>query len=203
MTTEQLIAKFNPANAGNLNAQDLETMRQLTDEQIDELAKAYPNQPTRRPYLRLYDTSKAENKQLYNLSTWQNLRNVRKFSNMKNLVPYDFIATPGALQTHQRDQATRTIGKPGANPRKVVVDLTAQEAANELRAIAEKKPAPAKASATSVENITANTASVTPAKAAKPATSAKKAASVKTKTTPAKSVEKMAADPSTTFPPVE
>jgi ABC-type Na+ efflux pump permease subunit len=130
MTNEQLIEKFNPVNGANLTAEDLETLRGLTDAQIDVLADAYPNKPTRRSYLRLYDTTLPVNKQLFHLSTWQNLRNVRKYSNKKNFIPYDLAATPAALNTKQRDQA---MSKPVQSSAKIVVDLSAQEAADELR----------------------------------------------------------------------
>jgi hypothetical protein len=155
MTNEQLIATFNPANAGNLSAADLEILKNLSDEQIGVLAQAYPNTPTRKPYLRLYDTKLAENKQLFQLSTWQNLRNVRKFSNMKNLKPYDFILPGNKLQTAKSSGKTGAA-KTAGSPRKVVVDLTAKEAADLLKqdlqagdkkqpgAKAEKKPAATK-----------------------------------------------------------
>ncbi len=129
MTNEQLIEKFNPANSGTLNAEDLEILRGLTDTQIDVLADAYPNKPTRRAYLRLYDTSLQPNKQLYQLSTWQNLRNVRKFSNKKNLVPYDFSATPASLT---RQQMAARPAQQKSNVKQVLVDLSATEAAAEL-----------------------------------------------------------------------
>jgi len=207
MTTEQLLAKFNPANAGNLTAQDITEMRNLTDQQIDALANAYPNQANRRPYLRLYDTSKAENKQLFNLSTWQNLRNVRKFSNMKNLVPYDFIATPAAFAQQQKANSQKVGAKVTSNPRKVVVDLSAKEAAAELTAaIGTKTPAAAPAPA-NVENKPAKVAPVKPEKPAKVAASPKKAPTGKLKSVPAESVENQAkapgADGSEQFTPVE
>src|SRR5688572_7240405 len=101
MTNEELIAKFNPANAATLTAEDLLIMRNLTDEQIAVLAEAYPNQPMRRAYLRLYDSRVAENKQIFPTSTWQNLRNARKFSNLKYLQPYDFIVIKGGNKPAQ------------------------------------------------------------------------------------------------------
>lgn len=144
MTNEQLIEKFNPANGPLLTAEDLVMMRELTDEQINVLAEAYPNQPTRRSYLRLYDKQLPEDKQLYQLSTWQNLRNVRKFSAKKNLVAYDFFkvgSMPAAVK--------KTAVPAKSSPKKVVVDLSAQEAAAELKKNLVDKPAktsPAKAS---------------------------------------------------------
>jgi len=125
MTNEQLIAKFNPANGANVSAEDQLEMQNFTDEQIQILAKAYPNQPQRRSYIRLYDKTLPANKQLFQLSTWQNLNNLRKYSNKKNLVAYDFLT----IKTKQ--QPRPIAGKPTA-PKRVVVDLTAQEAAAEL-----------------------------------------------------------------------
>lgn len=146
MTNEQLIEKFNPANSGALAAEDLELLRGLSDAQIDVLADAYPNKPTRRAYLRLYDTSLQPNKQLYQLSTWQNLRNVRKFSNKKNLIPYDFSATPASLT---RQQMAAKPAQQKGNVKQVLVDLSATEAAAELTKtltakgnITSKPPAP-------------------------------------------------------------
>lgn len=143
MTDEQLIAKFNPANGSNLSAEDLELLHNLTDKQIDVLADAYPNTPNRRAYLRIYDKNLPANKQLYQLSTWQNIRNVRKFSAKKNLIPWDFFTTAQNLTAQLRAQ--KPTAKAGAvSPKKVVVDLTAKEAADELKN-ATGKPAAGKA----------------------------------------------------------
>lgn len=131
MTNEQVITLFNPATADQLTASDLEIMRELTDEQIDALAHAYPNSPNRRSYLRLYDTKVPPNKQIYQLSTWQNLRNVRKFSNQKNLRPYDFLLRGNRVQTQTKVSGLSKTST--SSPKKVVVDLTAQQAAEELR----------------------------------------------------------------------
>lgn len=131
MDTQQLIAKFNPANGSKLTAEDLATLRDLTDAQIDELAKAYPNVPSRKSYLRLYNKSLAPNKQLYPLSTWQNLRNARKYSNMKNLVAFDFITTGASVAKADpvKSRPKMTTTQP---TKKVVVDMSAKEAAAEL-----------------------------------------------------------------------
>lgn len=136
MTNEILLAKFNPVNAGNLSAEDTEILRNLTDAEIDLLADAYPNQPTRRAYLRLYDKNVKENAQFYNLSTWQNLRNNRKFSGKKNLIAWEMFV-PGILAQPTR-QAKTNSATSSASPRKVVVDLTAKEAADQLREATKK-----------------------------------------------------------------
>lgn len=130
MTNEQLIAKFNPANGANVSGEDLEILHALTDEQIDILADAYPNTPAKRSYLRLYDKNLKPDKQLYQLSTWQNLRNVRKFSNKKNLIAWDFNATAKNAVAPVKNLVAKASA---SSPKKVVVDLTAKEAAEELK----------------------------------------------------------------------
>lgn len=140
MTNEQLVEKFNPANGANLSAEDLAIMKNLTDEQIGILAKAYPNTPGRRSYIRLYDTAIKPEKQIFQLSTWQNLNNLRKFSNKKNLVPYDY-QTPGAKVNQPKPMTGRAARLNAAAPKRVLVDLTAQEAANELTASIQKQKA--------------------------------------------------------------
>lgn len=136
LTNEQLIATFNPANGSKLTAEDLETLRALTDEQIDVLADHFPNQPTRRTYLRLYDKQLPADKQLYQLSTWQNLRNVRKYSNRKNLIAWDFFTST----TRLAPTPPTGIKKSTTSPKKVIVDLTAKEAADELKKNIVDKP---------------------------------------------------------------
>lgn len=133
-TNEQLIAKYNPNNARNLTAEDLAEMRTLTNDQLKVLAEAYPNGARHKAYLVLFDTNVAEDKQMHNLSTWQNLYNVRKFSNLKNLVPYTF------RDIHQKPTVGRSAsvsskngGLKGVTARKVI-DLSANEAAAELKA---------------------------------------------------------------------
>lgn len=133
ITNEQLIEKFNPATAGQLSAEDLDILHNLTDEQLDILAKEYPNQANRKSYLRLYDRSVPAEKQLYQLSTWQNLRNVRKFSNRKSLIPWDFLTTATRFNQQPQRPVSASQRAAASSPRKVVVDLTAQEAANELK----------------------------------------------------------------------
>lgn len=184
MTNEQLIQKFNPLNAPNLNAEDLETMHNLTDDQIDVLANAYPNQPQRRSYIRYYDKNVPLAKQVYNLGTWQNLRNLRKFNNMKNLIPWDFFSPAGVA----RQPIKATAPAPGAkSPKKVVVDMSAKEAADELTKNVDK---PAKVVPLANEKKEAKTP--------KPATAAKKSASKSASTPAAAVVENPGATPSAT-----
>jgi hypothetical protein len=135
MNNQELVTKFNPANAANLTPEDLAILRDLNDAQITVLAQAYPNQPTRRAYLILYDQNLPLNKQFYHLSTWQNLNNVRKFANRKNLIPWTFTA----LHSNTNKQApTPSMTSKPAGPR-VPVDLTANEAAAELEKSLQRK----------------------------------------------------------------
>lgn len=136
MTNEQLIEKFHPDNAVNLTPEDLELMRSLSDEQIGVLAKAYPNQPGRRTYIRLYDKAMKPDKQIYQNTTWQNLNNLRKYSNKKNLIPYDFKTVNSRVNQVKSAKATL------AAPKKVVVDLSAKEAAEELTKTLQKTKKP-------------------------------------------------------------
>jgi len=135
MTNEQLIEKFNPG--ANLSAEDLVIMKGLTDEQISVLAKAYPNTPTRRSYIRLYDKNMKDHQQIYQLSTWQNLNNLRKYSNKKNLVAYDY-KTPHSKVNVVRPVAPAKVGAKAGPVKRVIVDLSAQEAAAELTNLLKK-----------------------------------------------------------------
>lgn len=136
MTTQELIAKYNPANARNLTKEDLDAMRHLTNDQLKVLADAFPNGPRNRAYLVLYDNNLDEARQINTLSTWQNLYNVRKFSNMKNLVAQNFRETfqrPGPARRVTANVSSGNAALKGMSARKVI-DLSAQDAANELRA---------------------------------------------------------------------
>lgn len=134
MTTQELIAKYNPANARNLSKEDLAAMRNLTTEELKHLAEAYPNGPRHKAYLVLYDNNLEENKQIFTLSTWQNLYNVRKFSNLKNLVPHTFRELFNKPQVSRPTVSvgSRPGGLQGMSARKVI-DLSAKEAAEELK----------------------------------------------------------------------
>jgi len=150
MTTQELIAKYNPANARNLSKEDLAAMRNLTTEELKHLAEAYPNGPRHKAYLVLYDNNVEEGKQIYTLSTWQNLYNVRKFSNLKNLVPHTFRDLFNKPQVSRA--SVNVSNRPGAlqgmSARKVI-DLSAKEAAEELK----KNTAAASANVTAGKDV--------------------------------------------------
>lgn len=128
MTDEELIQKFNPATAGGLTDADLAIMRGLTTEQIAVLAKAYPNNGHQRPYLLLADASLPENKQLFPLSTWQNLHSLHKFHSKTNFSAYTFKALFKPAGKIPTIAGVRSDG-PGGK----VVDLSSKQAADLLR----------------------------------------------------------------------
>lgn len=134
MTNQELIAKYNPANVRNLSNEDIAAMRNLTTEQLKVLAEAYPNGPRNRAYLVLHDSNVAEDRQIGTLSTWPNLYNVRKFSNMKNLSALTFrelySRTPARRATANVSSGNANLK--GMSARKVI-DLSAGEAAAELQ----------------------------------------------------------------------
>lgn len=82
-----IIEKYNPINANQLSSEDIAKMQDFTDEEIKALAKAYPNKNMTGAYLVLFDENVKN--QIYPLSTWQNLANLRKFGK-NNYKAYTF-----------------------------------------------------------------------------------------------------------------
>lgn len=127
----ELTKLFDPANALSLTEADLDKMASLTDEEIKLLAAAFPNKGSQQAYLILKDTRLPAAKQLFPLSTWQNLWNLRKIG-LKHFVAISFkpifnkIATKikiAAVQDLTKKELTKAPGlknqKPA--PRKPVV----------------------------------------------------------------------------------
>lgn len=86
----ELVTLYNPANASALTPEQIAGLQKLTSEQIKELAKAYPNMTTVRAYLLIVDGSKPIDKQIPNLSTFENLWNLRERNGQKRYVAYQF-----------------------------------------------------------------------------------------------------------------
>jgi len=108
---------YNPANAAGLNPDQVAGLQKLTDSELKELAKAYPNVTMQRAYLLIIDTRKSPDKQLPTLSSFENLYNLRTRNNMKSYVAYNF-------------KGYKPVNKPIANKgkRKVeVLDLSDAE----------------------------------------------------------------------------
>lgn len=102
-----IISTYNPGNT-NITDEEVAQMRNLTDEQIEQLAKAYPNQPTGNAYLEYWIEGEKENEQRFPLGTWANLHNLRKLGR-KDISAFRFRRSfqpkknyPVPLKTPQR-----------------------------------------------------------------------------------------------------
>lgn len=89
-------------------------MKDLTDEQIADLAKAYPNQPTGNAYLEYYNSNLKETDQNFSLGTWANLNALRKLGKVEFL--------PLRFRTNARRKVTAPIVT-----KQRTVDLSAKE----------------------------------------------------------------------------
>jgi hypothetical protein len=85
-----IVKLYNPASAAGLNPDQVAGLQKLTDSELKELAKAYPNVTMQRAYLLIIDTRKSPDKQLPTLSSFENLYNLRTKNNMKSYVAYNF-----------------------------------------------------------------------------------------------------------------
>lgn len=83
---------YNPANAGTLTPEQLKGLQELTSAQIRELAQAYPNHTMQRTYLLIIDGKKKITEQLPQLSSFQNLYNLREANGQKQWVAFAFRA---------------------------------------------------------------------------------------------------------------
>lgn len=86
----EIVKTYNPANAASLNDQQLNDLRNLTTEQLRDLAKAYPNGTFNRGYLMIVDGSKPIQNQLPALSTFQNLYNLRTKNGLSKYIAIGF-----------------------------------------------------------------------------------------------------------------
>lgn len=89
-TTPDLVKLYNPANAASLSPQDIEALQKLDSDQIRLLAQAYPNLTMKRAYLLIIDSTKPADKQIPNLSTFQNLWNLREKNGQRKYVAYQY-----------------------------------------------------------------------------------------------------------------
>lgn len=85
-----IVKLYNPANASALTPDELLGLQALDSNQIKELAQAYPNMTMQRPYLLIIDSRKPADKQLPNLSTFENLWNLREKNAQRWFVAYSF-----------------------------------------------------------------------------------------------------------------
>lgn len=119
-----IIKTFNPAN-NNITKDEIDAMRDLTDDQIKLLAASYPNNPSGNAYLVYYMKNEKEEDQRYPLGTWSNLAGLRKLGR-KDIVAFNFRKLMMARPLPKTEQ-----------PKQRVVDLSAKEA---LEAEGLKKP---------------------------------------------------------------
>jgi len=96
-----LVKTYNPANAASLTPEQLDGLQKLSNDQIRELASAYPNSMMQQAYLLIIDSQKPVTKQIPNLSTFENLWNLRTKNGQKQYVAFNFKANykPVNIQT--------------------------------------------------------------------------------------------------------
>lgn len=87
---QEMIDKYNPTKFRELSQADIEAMRSFTMNDIADLAKAYPNKPSERAYLVLFNKTD-QAKQLYPLATWANVFALWK-QGSTSYVPFNFAA---------------------------------------------------------------------------------------------------------------
>jgi hypothetical protein len=110
-----VVKLYNPANAASLTPEQIEGLRNLTTDELKQLAQAYPNGSIQRAYLLIVDGSKPATKQLPSLSTFQNLYNLRTKNGLKDYVA---VAFKGAY---------KPVAQPTSRPKREVLDLSDQE----------------------------------------------------------------------------
>jgi hypothetical protein len=106
-----LVKLYNPANAAGLTPDQVAGLQKLTDGELKELAKAYPNVTMQRAYLLIIDTRKSPDKQLPTLSSFENLYNLRTKNNMKSYVAYNFkgYKAPNKLVTNKGKSVKKKV----------------------------------------------------------------------------------------------
>ena len=106
-----LVKLYNPANAAGLTPDQVAGLQKLTDSELKELAKAYPNVTMQRAYLLIIDTRKSPDKQLPTLSSFENLYNLRTKNNMKSYVAYNFkgYKAPNKLVTQKGKSVKKKV----------------------------------------------------------------------------------------------
>lgn len=88
---DDLIQKYDPKNSGALTQEDIDAMQNLTDDEIRQLANAFPNTGFAQNYLVLRDLNKKDGvNQVFPTSTWATFYNIRVKNKLKNYVAYTF-----------------------------------------------------------------------------------------------------------------
>lgn len=102
-----LVKLYNPANADALTQEQIFALQKLTSPEIKELAIAYPNMVMQRAYLLIIDGKKPVEKQLPQLSTFENLWNLREKNGLRQYVAYGFKGSVKPRQVVNRAGSIR------------------------------------------------------------------------------------------------
>src|SRR5688572_24052441 len=86
----EIVKLYNPLTSGSLTPEQIEGLQKLTNDELKELAKAYPNTASQRSYLLIVDGAKPVNKQIPSLSTFENLYNLKMRAGLKTFVALNF-----------------------------------------------------------------------------------------------------------------
>lgn len=89
---QDFVKIYNPANAKNLTPEQIKDLQSLTDDQLKQLAEAYPNNQSGSNYLILKNVRLADDKQVFQTSTFPNLYNLRTRHNHKHFVAISFAS---------------------------------------------------------------------------------------------------------------
>jgi hypothetical protein len=87
-----IVKLYNPANAASLTPEQIEGLKFLSDDELKQLAMAYPNKIMVTAYLLIIDKSKPVEKQIPNLNTFEGLYSLRARNGLKNYVAFNFKA---------------------------------------------------------------------------------------------------------------
>jgi hypothetical protein len=109
-----IIKTYNPGN--KLTDEEQSAMVNLNDEQIAELAKAYPNQPTGNAYIEYWMKNEKDIEQRFPLGTWANLNSLRKLGR-EDILPYRFRSSVATREVQPFVQA----------PAQRIVDLSEKD----------------------------------------------------------------------------
>lgn len=108
LTLEQL----DPSNLNKLTDEQIGQLKDLSNDEIKAAAQKYPNKPSQNNYLVLEDTRKGA-KQLHNLSSWQNLADLRGPLNQQFWrvlsVKGKFFPVKAAVQAPTQDLTAKDI----------------------------------------------------------------------------------------------
>ncbi len=109
MEGTSIVDIYNPLNAKNITPEQKTQLANLSDDELKQLAAAYPNKAKNNNYLILKDTQKPDNKQIFQRSTFQNLYNLRAMHKKKNFIAIDFTETFKYPQVKGQMMVTQNI----------------------------------------------------------------------------------------------